>query len=138
MIPIEKILILNQCPLFETLSTEHLSHITSLFKDIQFKNNTIIYQINDTSDGLYILCEGSVSMEFYHPRSLTINIMVNHGFGHFDLMGINKRLSKATTKTDCDCLYINKNDLLKLGSQYPSISIAMLDQLTYLLNDFSI
>jgi signal-transduction protein with cAMP-binding, CBS, and nucleotidyltransferase domain len=123
MIPLEKIILLNQLPLFSSLPTDQIRAIAHITTEDYRKAGELFYAKGDDAGRLCILVSGQVELEDKH-------------FQTQDIIGVTSLFSDATQTSDAVCiedtefLLIEREDIEALIHEEPAIAISLLKVFT--------
>lgn len=109
---IERVIFLQSIELFADIPSEQLAHIAGITEHFTLTENDVLFSINEKSQHLYLLINGSVSItrdgeerkQFDGPVALGV-------WGFFD---DGDRLLTVTCSTDCQFLRIDRLDFFDL------------------------
>lgn len=112
---IERVLFLQDVELFAHCDAAQIMRIAAIASERQFAAGDRIFAVNDASDAIYCVVEGTVIIE--NPELETRN-SVGEGaaFGVFDLLGGRLRSLDATAESNALLLAIDGDDFFDLLS----------------------
>ncbi|MDJ1185751.1 Crp/Fnr family transcriptional regulator [Roseofilum casamattae] len=122
-----QIVLLQNVPLFETLSLDELILISQELIQEEFLQDETILAAGDIFNYCYIIASGTVTASKMTEegaiavRELTAGSM----FGYLDLFDDRPSQLQFVAQTDCELLKISKKRLVSLGYQRPQILISI-------------
>ncbi|MDE0332346.1 MAG: cyclic nucleotide-binding domain-containing protein [Nitrospinae bacterium] len=129
---IEKALFLKGVNMFETMSADELKILSNISREIQIEAGKVLFEQGDPCDYLYVIVDGEIeiilSQENAEPRVLA-TLGPTTSFGEIALFGDEGRSAGARASNDASLLGIEKEPLLELIYEHPTISIAIIGQL---------
>ena len=129
---IEKALFLKGVNMFETLSADELKILSNISREIQIPEGTVLFEQGDPCDYLYVIVDGEIEIILNQangaPRILA-TLGPPTSFGEIALFGDEGRSAGARASRDTSLLGIEKEPLLELIHEHPTISIAIIGQL---------
>ncbi len=129
---IEKALFLKGVNMFETLSADELKILSHISREIQIPEGTVLFEQGDPCDYLYVIVDGEIEIILNQangaPRILA-TLGPPTSFGEIALFGDEGRSAGARASRDTSLLGIEKEPLLELIHEHPTISIAIIGQL---------
>jgi CRP-like cAMP-binding protein len=115
---------LRTIPLFEHLNDEALREVLAHSTEFEAEPEHVLVQPNQPGTGLFILEEGSVTVEL---RGRTKELKPGEFFGELALLREDEtHTARVCTATHVRCLAIRRDDFDQLLEKEPSIAIAML------------
>ena len=123
MIPLEKIILLNQLPIFSTLHTDQIRAIAQIALEDYRKAGELFYAKSDYAGRLCIIVNGQVKIN-------------SRLFQAQDIIGITSLFSDALQSSDAVCiedsefLIIEREDIEALIHEEPAIAIGLLKVFT--------
>ena len=94
---LEKTIILKRVPIFEEIEPHELFHIAQIAEEQQLEEGQVIFNEDDSSDGLYIIVEGTVSV--HKGGKQMTELGRNDSLGEMSLFDHLPRSASATTLT---------------------------------------
>ncbi len=129
---IEKALFLKGVNMFETMSADELKILSNISREIQIESGTVLFEQGDPCDYLYVIVDGEIEIilnqENGEPKILA-TLDRTASFGEIALFGDEGRSAGARASKDTSLLGIEKEPLLELIHEHPTISIAIIGQL---------
>ena len=125
---------LKNVPLFSCLNDQELADIEKVAIKKTFPKNTILFSEGDTTDALYVICDGKVKVTIDDNEGKEVILsMFGTGeyFGEMSLLDDEPRSANVTTKETTQLLIISKNDFMDFFSSNP----IALNLLKDLIND---
>lgn len=124
---IEKVLHLQNVPLFEEVPTEQLSHLAAISRLISIDAGTSIFNEGEDSSALYIIVDGTVNI--MKQDSLVRQLSTYKAVGTFGFFDQQPRIFSARCQTDCRFLHLSSDHFFELMDE-------RLDIARYLLKYF--
>ena len=112
----------NNIPLFSCLNDSELTAIEKVAVKKTFPKNTILLSEGDSTDALYVICEGKVkvTIDDNEGKELILSILgTGEYFGEMALLDDEPRSASVTTKETTQLLIISKNDFMGFFSSNP-------------------
>ena len=129
---IEKALFLKGVNMFETMSADELKILSNISREIQIEAGKVLFEQGAPCDYLYVIVDGEIEIilnqENGEPRILA-TLAPPNSFGEIALFGDEGRSAGARASRDTSLLGIEKEPLLELIHEHPTISIAIIGQL---------
>jgi CRP/FNR family cyclic AMP-dependent transcriptional regulator len=113
---------LRNIPLFSSLTDSELTAIEKVAVKKTFPKNTILLSEGDSTDALYVICEGKVkvTIDDNEGKELILSILgTGEYFGEMALLDDEPRSASVTTKETTQLLIISKNDFMGFFSSNP-------------------
>lgn len=118
-------------PIFSHLTAEQMDEIMETVNTISFKKGETLFQAGDSSDTLYIIHQGSVKI-YRHAESgkeQILNILKPGDFtGEYAVFNKSIHQDYAEALAPAQVCMIHKDDLQRLLTKYPTISLKMLTE----------
>ena len=115
---------LGEIPFFNSLQNEELEKIQGLLHLSSYSKNEVVFEENQPGDAFYILYSGSVKIvKDVNGKKETLNVLEKSGefFGEMSLMENKPRSAGVMAAEDTELLVIEKNNFLRIVSQYPEL-----------------
>jgi CRP/FNR family transcriptional regulator len=125
---IEIVLFLRDVELFQYCTAEEVLRIAAIAGERRFAPGETLFDINDLSDALYCLLEGSVTLESANGQRSTIG--PNDTFGVLDILSGRLRTTRAVAEEPTLTLAVEEEDFFDLLSNNIEIVRALFRQLT--------
>ena len=128
LLPVEKIIFLNNVAIFKSLRAEDLHLVASITKEEFYKNNELIIQEGEMGDKMFIIVDGKVEVfkVFANNDKVLLNTMhKNEFFGDMAIFDEEPRSASIKSITDAHMLTITKEDLKELVLSYPDLSFGI-------------
>ena len=129
---IEKALFLKGVNMFETMSADELKILSNISREIQIEAGKVLFEQGDSCDYLYVIVDGEIEI-ILNQENAEPKILATLGpptsFGEIALFGDEGRSAGARASQDASLLGIEKEPLLELIHEHPTISIAIIGQL---------
>lgn len=131
---IEKVLHLQNVPLFKDVPTEQLSHLAAISSLGEMPAGTRLFEEGDDSSTLYIIVEGTVNIMKKHALVRQLSTFEAVGiFGFFDQQ---PRILSAHCETDCQFLEISSDHFFELMDERLDIARHLLKYFVWQLRRF--
>lgn len=131
---IEKAVFLKGVKLFDSMTSDQLRILSDISTEMHFKPNTLIFEEGDLCDYLYIIVDGEVDIIIKtsgNEEQKLATLGIPASFGEIALFGNEGRTAGARAgSSDVTLLGIEKDPLLALINKNPSISIAIIYELS--------
>lgn len=124
---IEKVLHLQNVPLFTEVPTEQLSYLAAISGLTEMHAGTTIFEEGDDSSSLYVIVEGQVNI--LKDDALVRQLSTYKAVGTFGFFDQRPRIFSARCETDCQFLHISSDRFFELMDE-------RLDIARYLLKYF--
>lgn len=121
--------ILAKVPLLKELSSEHLSLLQPLFKQLNVKQGTYVLRENTSGDQFYLLTKGTIQVTkdlvqgFEEDQDLTEKVLTTiqgkdlPTFGENGVLGHGARTANIIAVTDCTLFTLSKADFESFAQQ---------------------
>ncbi len=137
---IEKALFLKGVNMFETMNADELKILSNISREMQVEGGAVLFEQGDPCDYLYVIVEGEIEI-FLNQANGAPRVLATLGpttsFGEIALFGDEGRSAGARTSKDTSLLAIEKEPLLQLIHEHPTISIAIIRQLAHIIRNQS-
>jgi CRP/FNR family transcriptional regulator, cyclic AMP receptor protein len=124
---IERVLLLQNIELFNEVTTEQLSFIAAIGKEMDVAAKTILYRENDPSDGLYVVISGAI--EAKRGGETIDRIGPNDSFGIWAFFDDQPRLTSATAVEPSRLLFVSREDFYDVLADHVEIVQNIMKQL---------
>ncbi len=124
--------ILKNVPMFSALSDENIEKIAPLLKKQKYKKNTMILMEDDSGDSLFVIEDGSVKITRYSEdgREVILSILGEGDFfGEMSILDGESRSANVVALENSEICILSRDDLLDILEKYPSVAIALLEEL---------
>ena len=121
---IEKVLLLQEVEILQSVSTEHLSYLAQITDEIDFHKNDSIYHEGDIADALYVVISGEVIIHRNNQKLLTAG--PKSAFGIWALFDEDERVVSAVCASSCRLLCLAKEDFHDVLADHSEISRSVL------------
>lgn len=119
-------------PVFSSLQTEQIALLERMAQTAEVKKGDVLFNRGDDGNEFFIILKGEV--EFFAPSEAGVEIVDTYGvgqsFGELALFGNVPRTLGAKAKTDLKLCVITRDDLLKLITINPDVSITFLENIS--------
>ncbi|UCG61115.1 MAG: cyclic nucleotide-binding domain-containing protein [Candidatus Zixiibacteriota bacterium] len=121
---IEKVMFLQNVEVFSEVPSEQLAFLAAIAEEVTYAKGNVIYQVNDPSDALYLVLDGSVKL---HTDETEITLAGSReAFGAWALFDEEPRVVTATAVEDTRLLRIDREDFVDLLADHVQITQAIL------------
>jgi CRP/FNR family transcriptional regulator, cyclic AMP receptor protein len=124
---IERVLLLQNIELFDEVTTEQLSYIAAIGKEMDVAEKTVLYRENDPSDGLYVVISGAI--EAKRGEDTIDRIGPNDSFGIWAFFDDQPRLTSATAVEPSRVLFVSREDFYDVLADHIDIIQNIMKQL---------
>lgn len=133
--------VLVTTPLFQGLAAEHLQQLASIANRRKVVKGTLVFLDGDDGNGFYLVCAGRVKI-FKHSadgKEMILHIIEpGEPFGEVAVFSGRSFPASAETLMDCDLLFFDKQEFVRLIADNPSLSLNMMALLTQRLKRFAV
>ena len=123
---IDRAFFLKKTQIFSSLDLDFLLSISENMEITYHKENTPIFEYNQTGSHLYIICEGIIEI-IDANKKLICELFIQDFFGDENLFHYKNRLYTAKTKTKAATLSLNKQQFQSIILECPSVAISLLE-----------
>lgn len=116
---IEKVLLLQKLDLFSHVTSEQLSFIAAIAREVSVPGEHVFYNEGDPSDGLYVLVAGKIRLT--RDGAAIEHIGADGSFGGWALLDEEVRITGAVSDTDSRLLFIAREDFYDVLSDHVDI-----------------
>lgn len=140
MLTIEKILFLKRISIFQGLSSKELRLISEVLKEEEYSEGEVIFREGELGDCMYFLYLGKVNIFVGEPPKIKVLATFESGdfFGEMGLYDDKPRAASAIAFTRSKMLVLNKSDFIELISDYPSVALGIMRELSQRLRNTNI
>lgn len=121
---IDKVLLLQEVEILQSVSTEHLSYIAQITDEIDFQTSEIIYREGDAADALYVVISGEVLIQRNSQKLLTAG--PKSAFGIWALFDEDERVVSAVCASSCRLIRLAKEDFHDVLADHSEITRSVL------------
>ncbi len=125
---IERLLFLKGADIFKELSAEYLLHLAKASAELQFLKGDIICEDGDTDRSMYIVVDGTVSIEKNNKQVALLE--KGACIGEMALLDGEPRSATAKAETETNCLKIEYSDFYDVMSENVAIAKGVFKVLT--------
>lgn len=132
---------LGKIKLFERLTYDELAHFTPHMFKRSFMQDEVVFFRNDPSQALYLLINGSVSLNIDLQNKFEVLTILNQGqfFGENTLLENTSRVYTSIVITEKAELYvIPQVNLLEVFENHPNIKAEVLNSLAEIYNSYTV
>jgi CRP/FNR family transcriptional regulator len=129
---------LKRSELFSLLKDEELKAISNLFKEVSFSHNETIFNEGDPSERFYIVAAGSVKIikHTVMGKDIILEVMSPGDiFGGVAVLDRKPYPASAQAMENTSVVFIERNDLLNLMEEYPSLKLEVVKYFSNKLRD---
>ena len=127
MTTIERVLLLQNIELFNEVTTEQLSFIAAIGREMEVSAGTVLYRENDAPDGLYVVISGMVAAK--RGEEVIDNIGPNGSFGIWAFFDDEPRLASAAAVETSRLRFVAREDFYDVLADHVDIVQAIMKQL---------
>ena len=121
---IEKVILLQEVDVFSHLSTEDLAHLASIAEEVEYSQDSVIYNEGGMPDSMYLVLEGRVLL---HQKEKEVMVATEKdAFGTWALFADEPRVVTATALEGCKLLRLDKEDFIDLLAENVRITQGVL------------
>ena len=132
---IEKVILLQDVEILESVSTDFLGLIALITEDVSFGAGEHIYDKNDLSDAMYVVVNGKVRLHIGSVEVMTA--LPKNAFGVWALFDENERMVSATSIEDSHLLCLNKERFHILLAENAEVSRSVIAALAKRLRNLA-
>lgn len=125
---------LRSLPLFEGLSDASLRKIAQLATETEIPRGQILLQPNVPGTGMFIIEEGTVTIELPRRR---LELGPGEVIGELSLLIDTDHTARVRAQTDVRCLAVSRDDFRRLLKEEPKMALALIEVLARRLTDSS-
>jgi CRP-like cAMP-binding protein len=124
---IERVLLLQNIELFNEVTTEQLSFIAAIGKEMETPAGAALYHENDQADGLYVVISGAVVAK--RGEDVIERIGPNGSFGIWAFFDDQPRLTDAIAVDASRLLFVSREDFYDVLADHVDIVQNIMKQL---------
>lgn len=117
---VDKVLFLQNVDVFNHSTTEELSFIGSIAREVEKPKNSIVFKEEDSADAMYLVVKGRVRLHKGDQEILVVG--EKQAFGTWALFDTEPRLMTATAIEDVHLLKIEQEEFYDLLSDHIEIT----------------
>jgi len=133
---------LKNIPLFKSLGEDEFTSIHEKLEEINFAENTIVFESGEIGDCLYVIVNGEVEVYIEagekSEKVILSTLAKGDYFGEMSLITGEPRSASVTTLNECVFLRLSKSDFDQLIINNPSITISLSHMLSQRLKSSNI
>jgi CRP-like cAMP-binding protein len=129
----EEVEVLRNVPIFTELSDKDLEHIAALGVRKKYKKGSIILLEEETGAALFVIITGKVKIVRMDDdgREVILSILGESDFfGEMAILDGSTRSASVVATSKSELFMIHRGDFLKSLTDYPSVAIGLLRELT--------
>jgi len=122
----------KQVNIFDGLTSEELSELTSVIRRRSFRSGEVIFHRDDPGQVMYVIKEGKVKICLISPDGQEISLVVfgkGDYFGEFALLDGLPRSADAIALERVECYTLQRSDFHKAIMKNPKIAIRVMEVL---------
>ena len=119
-------------------SPEHLKILSNISEEITFQEGDVLFNEGDAADNLYVIVDGEIEILKNHgtpQQVLLAQLSIKDSFGEMAMFGSEGRSAAAVASKDSTFLAMQKEHLLLLIQENPTISTAIVFQLANIIRE---
>src|SRR5687767_1525957 len=116
---IERVLLLQNIELFNEVTTEQLSFIAAIGREMEVAAGTVLYRENDPADGLYVVISGLIAAK--RDGEVIDQIGPNGSFGIWAFFDDQPRLTSANAVESSLLLFVSREDFYDVLADHVDI-----------------
>jgi len=123
---------LRESEIFRDLTADELRDVANSSSMTTCERGRVFYEPGETGEVLFILKQGSVTlyrMTEDGRKLVTGTVQAGSVFGEMSLLGQGMADSYAEALEDCTLCVMSREDVVRLVTRYPAITVRMLDRL---------
>ena len=109
---LEKVIFLQEIDIFANTETEDLAYIAAIADEIVYPSETVLFKEGDMSDGMYLVIQGHVQIQY--KGSLVTTAREKDAFGTWALFDDTHRVTTATVVEETRLLRIDRDAFMDL------------------------
>jgi len=128
MVLLEKIIVLNNVPLFSMLKTEDVYMIATIATEEVYEDGHILFYQGDLGDKLFIVVSGRVQIlkDREGVETQVATIKENDFLGELALFDAETRTATVRCEGACSFIVIERHDMEQLSYEYPAIAFGFI------------
>ncbi len=131
----EKLKFLSSVPIFSDLSSNTLQKVSDLGSVKSYPKNSVIFSEEEDGSALFVIISGKVKVCRTSKEDISKEVIFSilnpsDFFGEMALLDGLNRSASVIAMEDSQLFLIQRSDFLELLSNYPEVSIALLQELT--------
>jgi CRP-like cAMP-binding protein len=118
--------VIKEIPFFSTLSEKNLAEISEQLKYVKYSPSTIVCQIDDPGDQMFIVISGKVDVCIHDidgDKTPVATLKAGDFFGEMALMTGEPRTATVRTTEESEMLILHKNEFDKIVERFPLIQM---------------
>ncbi len=120
MLLIEKVLFLQNVPLFTGMRLDDLERLADIAWENAVPARRMVFRQGEDGDRLYLIVEGAVHIHTANQHLATLG--PGRYFGELSIIDGEQRSASATTETDCLFLEIGREEFHELLLRHPQFA----------------
>ncbi len=121
---IEKVLLLQEVEILQSVSTEYLSQIAVITDELEFTEGDTIYNEGESAEAMFVVINGDVRI--HRGEQEVLIAKPKSAFGIWALFEEKERVVSATCLTDTQLLCLEKDDFHDLLADHSEITRSVL------------
>lgn len=125
---VEKVILLQSVDVFGEATSEQLSLVAAIAKEVRVEAGEVIYRDEEPSDAMYVVAEGRVRL---HRGAQDVNLVAaGEAFGTWALFDEEARVTTATAVDASLLLRIARGDFLDVLADHVEVTRAILGSIS--------
>jgi CRP/FNR family transcriptional regulator, cyclic AMP receptor protein len=127
----DRVLLLRNIPLFESLEEEDLSALVSRLREVRFEANQIVFSQGDEGDAMYLIEEGAIDIVASSGKQqVTLaSLFKQQYFGELSLLDGAPRSAKAVAARDTVLLALERDDFVDFIKRRPEAALSIMHEI---------
>jgi CRP/FNR family transcriptional regulator, cyclic AMP receptor protein len=127
----DRVLLLRNIPLFESLEEEDLSALVSKLREERFEANQTVFQQGDEGDAMYVIVEGAIDIVAGagKQRVTLASLFKQQYFGELSLLDGAPRSAMAVAARDTVLLALERDDFVDFIKRRPEAALAIMHEI---------
>ena len=135
MITVQKILFLQNIPLFSGMPPEELGHLAGIAEEVVYPEGEVIIREGDHGEEMFLIVEGKIEI---HRGSESLVVLKSQDyFGEMSILDNEPRSATATAQSDCLLLRIRQSDFYDILERHFNVALTIIHMLTRRLREMN-
>jgi len=125
---------------FGQLAPAELNALENIAVERSFERGHEIFREGDAGDGIYLLCSGLVEISGFmgdHARQVFSQVKPGDIFGEMAVFEDKPRSASASARDEAKVYFFDRQKMLDLVGQFPSLSLVLLREISNRLREFN-
>ncbi len=109
---VEKVIFLQDIEIFDTITTQDLSHLAAISEQVEYTENETIYNVGEASDAMYVVISGEVLLS--RDKIEVMRAKEKDAFGTWSLFDDEPRVVSAVATKSTILLIIKQEEFIDL------------------------